>query len=70
MIRGKRAVLLWIMGSILILIGAMIGGKVEMNLGITLEAYLVAVLIALILIMIGGLLWISISVAFSIKKEE
>jgi hypothetical protein len=68
--RRWRAVILWVVGSLLILFGSMIVGKLEMEVGVTWGSFLFALSIALILIMVGGLFWISIALYFARKKEE
>jgi hypothetical protein len=41
----------------------MISGKLELKEGVTEIGYLIALIISLILVMIGGLLWIAASIA-------
>lgn len=68
--RRWKAVILWVVGSLLILFGSMIAGKLEMEVGVTWSSFLFALSIALILIMVGGLLWISIALYFARRREE
>lgn len=61
--RNLKMVFFWIIGSLSILIGAMIAGNVERTLGTDDQSFAAAVFIAFILIMLGGLLWITVAVA-------
>jgi len=61
--RNLKMVLFWIIGSLSILIGAMIAGNVEKSLGTDDMSFTAAVFIAFILILLGGLLWITVAVA-------
>jgi hypothetical protein len=58
-----KMVLFWIIGSLSILIGSMIAGNVEKSLGTDDTSIGAAIFIAFILIMLGGLLWITVAVA-------
>ena len=61
--RNMKMVLFWIIGSFSILIGAMIAGNVERTLGTDDQSFAAAVFIAFILILLGGLMWITVAVA-------
>lgn len=61
--RNMKMVLFWIIGSLSILIGAMIAGNVEKTFGTDDTSFAAAVFIAFILIMLGGLLWVTVAVA-------
>jgi hypothetical protein len=61
--RNFKMVLFWIIGSLSILIGAIIAGNVEKTLGTDDTSMGAAMFIAFILIMLGGLLWITVAVA-------
>ena len=50
---------LWILGSIFFFLGSMIAGNVEWVEGTTTLSFEVSVLIAFVLFLIGGLMWIS-----------
>jgi NhaP-type Na+/H+ or K+/H+ antiporter len=58
-----KSVTFWIGGSFLILLGAMISGNAEIQLGVSQGGFAVAILLAFMLIMLGGLLWISVATA-------
>ena len=60
--------LLWVLGALSILIGSMIGGRVEMGLGVSTSGFFVAVLIAFVLFLLGGLFWIV--AAIGIRKPS
>lgn len=53
----------WVLGAICVLFGSMISGRVEKTLGVSDIGYSLALLIAFILFLLGGLLWISVAVA-------
>ncbi|MCX6817263.1 MAG: hypothetical protein NTU57_00205 [Candidatus Aenigmarchaeota archaeon] len=55
----------WIFGGILLSIGAWIMGHVEVNVGVSDIAYAMAIIGAFILILLGGLVWISVATATS-----
>lgn len=60
----NKAIIFWIIGSICVFLGALIAGSVEPSaLGATLESVLVAYIISFILILIGGMFWISVATA-------
>lgn len=65
---GKLAAF-WIIGSLAILFGAWIAGHVEMTLGVTQQSYLIALLIAFLLILFGGLCWVAIAVRIAEEEE-
>lgn len=55
--------LFWIAGSFAILLGAMIAGNAELQLGVSAGGFVMAILLAFVLILLGGLLWISVATA-------
>lgn len=60
---NTRAVGFWFIGTLCIFFGALIVGNVEPEaLGATMESAIVAYIIAFILILIGGMFWITTSV--------
>ena len=64
---GKLA-LFWIFGSISILAGAWIAGRLEWVLGTTPLSYYGALFLALLLILFGGLAWIGVAVGVAQQK--
>lgn len=59
---GKWAAF-WIVGGLLILIGAWIAGHVEFTLGVTPLSYWGAMAIAGVMVLLGGLAWIAVAVS-------
>ncbi len=58
-----RLVLSWGIGGLFILLGVWIVNNLKLTLGVSELSYAVAMIVAYILILIGGLLWINIAVA-------
>jgi len=58
-----KLVLSWAIGGLFILLGVWVINNLEMTLGVSELSYSVAMIVSYILILIGGLLWINISVA-------
>lgn len=65
-VKNWRAAILWLVGGLCILFGSMIAGNLDRTLGVTDLGYLFAFLTSLMLILFGGLMWISIAIA--VKK--
>lgn len=61
-----RITLFWVVGAVFILFGSMIAGSLQKTIGVTDISYALAILIAFVFFLIGGLLWISVS--FAIKS--
>lgn len=57
-----KAMVLWFLGSICILFGALIAGNIEMNIGTSALGYAIGLLAAFTFILAGGLMWISVSI--------
>ena len=53
----------WILGGVFMLLGTWIVQNLEFNVGVSGFSYVVAMLIALVLFLLAGLAWISVSVA-------
>lgn len=53
----------WILGGIFMLLGTWIVQNLEFNVGVSGFSYIIAMLIALVLFLLAGLSWISVSVA-------
>ena len=68
--RNIKIMAFWIIGALMILLGSMIAGRVEMGLGVSDAGFFFALLIALVLFLLGGLLWISVAIATKTSKEE
>lgn len=58
-----RLIVSWILGGILISIGAWIIGHIEQAVGVSPVSYGMALFVGFILILIGGLAWISVAAA-------
>jgi hypothetical protein len=53
----------WILGGVFLLLGTWIIQNLELNVGVSGFSYALALLIALVLFLLTGLAWISVSVA-------
>ena len=58
-----KLITVWIIGSIFLLAAIWIVQKLELTIGVSFNAYVIALAIAFILIMLTGLCWISVAVA-------
>lgn len=66
---SRKAVLFWFIGAICVFFGALIAGNVEPEiLGATTESVMLAYIISFVLILIGGMFWISGSIV-EIEEE-
>ena len=68
-LRSWKTVLLWIFGSIAIFLGSMIAGRLDFGLGVNEPGFILALVISIMLLMIGGLLWISVAIAVKHSKH-
>ena len=66
--KNWKMALFWVLGTICILFGSMIAGHLEKGLGVDELSYLLALLIAFVLILLGGLLWISVAIAVRLRE--
>jgi hypothetical protein len=56
----RRAIGFWLIGTVCIFFGALIAGSIEPEvLGATLESVILAYVISFVLILVGGMFWIS-----------
>ena len=63
-----RTIAFWFIGAICVFTGALIAGSVEPSvLGVTTTSIAVAYIIAFVLILLGGMFWISTAI---IQTEE
>jgi len=63
-----RSIVFWIIGAICIFVGALIAGSVDPSvLGATTTSVAVSYIISFVLILIGGMFWISTAI---IQVEE
>lgn len=68
--RSWKIAAFWIVGALAIFLGSMIAGKLEVTLGTSDLGLLVAALVAFVLFLLGGLLWISVALAVKETNEE
>ena len=59
---------MWILGSLLLLLASMIAGNIQPGLGVTEPGLALGLLVAFVLFLVAGVLWISIAVA--VKKSH
>jgi hypothetical protein len=65
---AQRAIAMWVIGSICVFFGALIAGTIEPTvLGASPLSVAVSFLISFILILVGGMFWITVAV---IREEE
>jgi hypothetical protein len=60
---SHKLVVVWFVGGLLMLAGAMITGNLEMDVGVSPVSYYMAVIAALILFLLAGLCWIAVAAA-------
>jgi hypothetical protein len=60
---SAKLIATWVLGGVFILLGAWIVNNLEFTIGVSEISYAIAMAVALIFILIGGLLWINLSVA-------
>jgi hypothetical protein len=66
---GWKIPAFWIIGSLCILFGSMIAGSLQRGLGVSESSFVIGLLSALLLFMIGGMFWIVVAVAVKKKAE-
>jgi hypothetical protein len=64
---SSRLILLWILGGVFLLIGIWVINNLEFGPGVGEYSYAIALVVALIFILMGGLLWINTSVGVKHK---
>ena len=63
-----RTIIFWIIGAICVFVGALVGGSVDPSvLGSTTGSVLVSYVVSFVLILLGGMFWISTAI---IQSEE
>ena len=68
-LRSWKTAFMWIFGSISILLGSMIAGRLDFGDGVNETGFILALAVSLRLFLIGGLLWISVALAIKISKR-
>ena len=58
----RRAIGFWVLGAICIFIGCILAGSLELTADIT-TGLIIAYIISFLLILVGGMFWISVSIA-------
>ena len=58
-----KMVLVWALGSLLLLAGTWIMSNLEFTIGVTSISYVIALLAAFVLYLLAGMCWISVAVA-------
>ena len=58
---SSKLVVTWIAGGFFLLIGNWIVNNLEMNIGVSVVSYVIALLVALIFFLIAGLCWINVA---------
>ena len=61
--RNWKMVLFWVLGTVCVMAGSMVSGHLESGPGVTGTSYTFALVVAFVLFMLGGLLWISVAIA-------
>ena len=56
--RNWKVMVFWLFGALSLLIGSMIAGNLQLGLGVSTSGFFVALLIAFVFFLVGGLLWI------------
>lgn len=64
-----KTVSMWIFGAISIFLGSMIAGKLYFGPDVTEIGFILAAVVSIMLILIGGLLWISVALAVRFSKR-
>jgi hypothetical protein len=67
--KNWKLVAFWFFGALCVLFASMIAGKLELMPGVTEMGYLIALIVSLILVMVGGLLWIAVAIAAKRGEE-
>lgn len=65
-----KMVFFWFIGAFCLLLGSMIAGQLEKTIGVTDLTYGFALVLALVLFLIGGLMWITVALAMKVVHEE
>lgn len=58
-----KMVLVWALGSLMLLAGTWIMSNLELTIGVTSISYVIALLAAFVLYLLAGMCWISVAVA-------
>ena len=64
-----RTIVFWLIGTVCIFFGALISGSVEPTIGSTTTSIMMAYALAFILILLGGMFWISTAILQTEEEE-
>lgn len=66
----NKTIVFWILGAVFVFLGSMIAGAVDpYALGATLSGVIISYVIAFVLILIGGMFWIS-AASYLVEESE
>lgn len=68
--KNWKVLVFWILGAFCALLATMIAGNTKMDIGTTSEGFILSLTVSLVLFLIAGLLWISVSVAIKDLEER
>ncbi len=68
--REWKFVIFWTFGALAITFGSVIAGNIRPGLGVSETGLLIAFILAFVLILVGGLLWISVALAMKKVHDE
>ena len=64
-----RTIVFWLIGTVCIFFGSLIAGSVEPAIGSTMASIIMAYALAFILILLGGMFWISTAILQTEEEE-
>jgi len=64
-----RTIVFWLIGTVCVFFGSLIGGSVEPTIGSTTTSIMMAYALAFILILLGGMFWISTAILQTEEEE-
>lgn len=65
----NKTIIFWVLGAIFVFLGSMLAGAVDpFALGATLSGVVISYIIAFVLILIGGMFWIS-AASYLVEEE-
>ncbi|MCD6226367.1 MAG: hypothetical protein J7J93_01045 [Candidatus Aenigmarchaeota archaeon] len=69
-IKSWKVVLFWILGAGLLLAAALIAGNTQIDFSTSITNFGFSLMVAFVLILIAGLLWVSVAVAIKELEER
>ncbi|NIO44168.1 MAG: hypothetical protein GTN36_01265 [Candidatus Aenigmarchaeota archaeon] len=64
-----RTIIFWLIGTVCLFFGALIAGAVEPTIGSTTTSIMMAYALSFILILLGGMFWISTAILQAEEEE-